>query len=60
MMFNDYEIYYCKKCKKYIHYFKENKFFEEYHCWQCVRDDNKTRELNELIMRKYFDDRSYF
>jgi hypothetical protein len=53
-MFDEYEVYYCEKCKKHIHYFKKNKCFEGYHCWQCAKQDGM-RALNELIMRRYFD-----
>ena len=62
LMFDEYEVYYCEKCKIYIYYFKSNKCFEGYHCWKCVWDAGKEKrdELNRLVLRKYFNDHPFF
>lgn len=46
MTFNgiEYEIYYCPVHKKHIHYFKANRAFKGYHCWDCIRESNLKKE----------------
>lgn len=45
---SEYEIFYCKGCKKTIHHFKCNPILKDFHCWDCVRSDSRLEELNEI------------
>lgn len=40
----EYEVYYCPIHKKHIHYFKANKAFKGFHCWDCNYESNKKEE----------------
>lgn len=40
----EYEVYYCPVHKKHIHYFKANRAFKGYHCWDCNYESESKKE----------------
>lgn len=50
ILLDEYEHYYCEHCKKYIHFFKREKPFKGYWCWDCVRLRGETLKFNEIAL----------